>query len=142
MYEEQEMANGSSRRIILQSGALPVAGDRVVLVTARKSGQWIIPKGFVDRGLSPAESAAKEAFEEAGVRGTVRDSEIGSYSYFRSGSMYFVRIFPLIVDSILDEWEEMHARERRLVSVEEAIRMIRQEELRAIVAGYFGHLQV
>src|SRR5262249_33662947 len=40
-----------------------------MLVTSRETRRWIIPKGWPKRGKSPYRSAAREAFEEAGVIG-------------------------------------------------------------------------
>ncbi|NTW55327.1 MAG: NUDIX hydrolase [Chlorobaculum sp.] len=130
------MANGSVK-ISEQSGVLPIADDRIVLITARGSGRWIIPKGYIEKGMTPAESAAKEAREEAGIIGSVRDEEIGVYSYRRQSGIFSVRIYPFVVESMLDEWEEMHMRQRRLVTPSEAIEMICQKELRSLVTDYF-----
>jgi 8-oxo-dGTP pyrophosphatase MutT (NUDIX family) len=131
------MANGSENESC-QSGALPVAGKRIVLITSRKSGRWIIPKGNVEKGLSPAESALKEAGEEAGVTGRVLHDPIGIYRYQRPGAQFTVEVFPLVVESILDEWQEMHVRKRKLVSIEDALRMLYHDDLRMLVAAYFG----
>lgn len=135
--ESDAMAKGSVREF-RQSGALPVIGDHVVLVTARKSGRWIIPKGYVEKGMSPAESAAKEAFEEAGVSGRIASEPIGAYRYRRPAGNFVVDIYPLQVDSILDDWAEMGIRERRIVPVDEALEMLGYKELRSVVAGYFA----
>jgi 8-oxo-dGTP diphosphatase len=35
----------------------------------RREGMWVLPKGIVDRGEAPAETALREAHEETGVRG-------------------------------------------------------------------------
>ena len=35
----------------------------------RREGMWVLPKGIVDRGEAPAETALREAYEETGVRG-------------------------------------------------------------------------
>ena len=51
------------------------------LLVQTRSGRWIFPKGGVEPGLSAAQSAALEAFEEAGVHG--RMEEIPFASYFR-----------------------------------------------------------
>jgi 8-oxo-dGTP pyrophosphatase MutT (NUDIX family) len=53
----------------------------VLLVTTQKTKRWIIPKGWPIKGLKPAKSAAREAFEEAGVIGSVRSKGIGSFTY-------------------------------------------------------------
>jgi 8-oxo-dGTP pyrophosphatase MutT (NUDIX family) len=43
------------------------------------SGRWTFPKGCLERGLSYAEVAALEAFEEGGVDGKVDPRPIGKY---------------------------------------------------------------
>ena len=35
----------------------------------KREGTWALPKGLVDRGETPAETALREGFEETGVRG-------------------------------------------------------------------------
>ena len=62
---------GRYKGFFKQSGVIPVLDNRLVLITSRKSERWIIPKGYVEKGLSPSESAAKEAYEEAGLIGVV-----------------------------------------------------------------------
>jgi 8-oxo-dGTP pyrophosphatase MutT (NUDIX family) len=51
------------------------------LLVQTRGGRWIFPKGGVESGLSYAQSAALEAFEEAGVHG--RMEEIPFARYFR-----------------------------------------------------------
>jgi ADP-ribose pyrophosphatase YjhB (NUDIX family) len=63
----------------VQYGALPYrftadAAREIHLVTTRQTRRWIIPKGWPIKGLRPAKSAAREAFEEAGVRGKIAQS--------------------------------------------------------------------
>jgi 8-oxo-dGTP pyrophosphatase MutT (NUDIX family) len=41
---------------------------------------WALPKGIVDAGESPAETALREGFEETGVHGRV-DSKLGDVRY-------------------------------------------------------------
>jgi 8-oxo-dGTP pyrophosphatase MutT (NUDIX family) len=57
-----------------QSGVIPYRKKEwkveVLLVTSIKKKKWIIPKGFIEYNMSPFQSAKKEAFEEAGVRGS------------------------------------------------------------------------
>ncbi len=56
-------------------------GTEFLLVQSR-GGRWIFPKGGVECGLTQAQSAAVEAFEEAGVHGWME--EIPFTHYFRS----------------------------------------------------------
>jgi 8-oxo-dGTP pyrophosphatase MutT (NUDIX family) len=75
----------------------------ILLVTTRQSKQWIIPKGWPIKGLQPAKSAAREAFEETGVRGRVGGKSIGLFAYNKmlDGDRIWVncevRVFPLLV---------------------------------------------
>lgn len=124
-----------------QSGVVPVLEGRVVLVTARKSKRWIIPKGIVEKDMSPEDSAAKEAYEEAGVIGAVGKKELGCYSYPKWGGICTVRVYPLYVEKLLDEWEEMHIRRRRVVSVREAVEMVDHDELAGIILAFFAGLK-
>jgi len=50
-----------------------------LLVRTRK-GRWTFPKGGVVRGLSRAQSAALEAFEEAGVHGRIELASFARYT--------------------------------------------------------------
>jgi len=131
------MANGTEQ-LFLQSGVLPLTGDGIMLISTRRSGRWIIPKGHIEQGMTPAESAAKEAWEEAGVRGTVGARSIGSYRYRRTAGIYSVEVYPLEVLEVHDEWQERQFRRRMVVSPAEAVGMIFHDELRALVANFFA----
>ena len=124
-----------------QSGVVPVLEGRVVLVTARKSKRWIIPKGIVEKDMAPHDSAAKEAYEEAGVIGSVGKKELGRFSYPKWGGICTVRVYPFHVEKLLDKWEEMHIRKRRVVSVSEAVRMVDHQELAGILLGFFESMK-
>jgi 8-oxo-dGTP pyrophosphatase MutT (NUDIX family) len=49
------------------------------LLVETRGGRWIFPKGSVEAGLTPAQSAALEAFEEAGVHGRIEETSFASY---------------------------------------------------------------
>src|SRR6476661_6235424 len=49
-----------------------------LLVQTRK-GRWIFPKGGAERGLTHAQAAALEAFEEAGVHGRMEEASFTRY---------------------------------------------------------------
>lgn len=53
----------------------------VLLITTRKSRRWIIPKGWLINGLTPSETACREAWEEAGIRGLCEKQALGRFHY-------------------------------------------------------------
>jgi 8-oxo-dGTP pyrophosphatase MutT (NUDIX family) len=131
----------SARR--LQYGALPYRmrnGHRAefVLVTSRETQRWIIPKGWPKRGKSPHRSAAREAFEEAGVLGTVGRRPIGSFSYekrLKSGRSVKceVRVFPLEVTRQKKEWPEKQQRQVKWLSASKAAEKVKDPVLSKII---------
>jgi 8-oxo-dGTP pyrophosphatase MutT (NUDIX family) len=54
------------------------AGIEFLLVQTR-SGRWTFPKSKVEAGLTHAQAAALEAFEEAGVRGRMEEASFPQY---------------------------------------------------------------
>src|SRR5262249_56589584 len=67
----------------VQYGALPYrsngARTEVMLVTSRETRRWIIPKGWPHKGRTTHSSAAREAYEEAGVVGRVLQGRHGLF---------------------------------------------------------------
>jgi 8-oxo-dGTP pyrophosphatase MutT (NUDIX family) len=120
-----------------QSAAIPVrhrAGSMdVLLVTSHSGKRWVIPKGVIEPDLSPAESAAKEAWEEAGVRGSIRQGPVGTYQYQKWGGTCTVEVFVLGVERLEETWPEQALRQRRWVDVDEAAELVRESDLAAIL---------
>jgi 8-oxo-dGTP pyrophosphatase MutT (NUDIX family) len=96
------------RAIRVQYGVLPYRFTEtnsleVLLVTTRQTRRWIVPKGWPIKGLKPPKSAAREAYEEAAIRGTVVTKSIGVFSYEKrleenSGTVPCeVRVFSMFV---------------------------------------------
>ena len=54
---------------------------QVLLITSRGAKRWIVPKGWPMDAKTPGAAAAREAWEEAGVRGRVTGGCLGVYSY-------------------------------------------------------------
>jgi 8-oxo-dGTP pyrophosphatase MutT (NUDIX family) len=75
----------SETRDPVQYAALPIheAGTpRVMLLTSRETGRWVIPKGWPMPGRKPCQVAKREAFEEAGlISKMVSKQPVGSYHY-------------------------------------------------------------
>jgi phosphohistidine phosphatase len=118
-----------------QSAVIPYrsSGDdlQLLMITSRKKKRWIVPKGIVEPGLLPAESAAKEALEEGGMKGVVNPRPIGHYSYEKWGGSCKAEVFVMEVTEVLEQWEE-DFRDREWVGLTEAMERIREEGLREI----------
>ena len=54
---------------------------KVLMITSRNSGRWILPKGHIEKGQTPRDAVTVEAYEEAGLKGQVAETKIGSYFY-------------------------------------------------------------
>ncbi|MEA3287159.1 MAG: NUDIX hydrolase [Candidatus Marinimicrobia bacterium] len=131
------MASRTKQRYFKQSGVIPVYKGKVVLITARGSQRWITPKGSVEWELSAQDSAAKEALEEAGIKGKVFPEEIGTYTYEKMGGRYKVRLYFMEVTKLKDKWDEKHFRKRKLFSPKQAIKKVVPVSVSKIMAKYF-----
>lgn len=126
-----------------QSGALPwrigrCGNLRVLLVTSRRRSRWILPKGWQAAGRSSAASAEREAFEEAGIIGTIGQEPLGSYRYLkqRDGAadlLCEVEIYGLKVRGTLIDWREKGQRKRKWCSMPEAISLIDEPGLKQLL---------
>jgi 8-oxo-dGTP pyrophosphatase MutT (NUDIX family) len=113
----------------------------VLLITSRNSKRWILPKGWPEAGLSPAENAAREAFEEAGVTGKIEAQPIGSYHYLKAkkdggGMPCSVDVFALAVTKQSDDWPEKNARELAWMPVEQAMMQVSEPGVRQILKDF------
>lgn len=141
--EKAEAGDKPKRRAVpdyffTQSAVIPyrIADGKpeVMLITSRKGTRWVLPKGVKEPGLSLRDSASKEAFEEAGVRGESDAEPIGHYEYAKWGGTCKVAVFPMAVSDCLPaaDWEESH-RERQWLSPKDATDRLDEPELRKLV---------
>ena len=92
--------------------------------------------------MRPAKSAAREAFEEAGVRGRVGAKSIGLFAYDKildeNGIQVSceVRVFPLLVKRQSETWPEIEQRVVQWVPPDRALTLIKEPELKALVAAF------
>jgi 8-oxo-dGTP pyrophosphatase MutT (NUDIX family) len=114
------------------------AATEVLLVQTLRLRQWVIPKGWPVTGKSLAESAACEAWEEAGIVGTVRPDLLGCFSYTKvkkSGLPIRCKahVFQIDVDSVADDFPEANKRVRLWQTPDIAAEMVRDPELGQIL---------
>jgi 8-oxo-dGTP pyrophosphatase MutT (NUDIX family) len=129
-----------------QYAALPwrrAQGFEILLITSRETRRWVIPKGWPMPGLSAAESAAQEAYEESGIRGQMAARAMGHYTYSkrrRGGAKkrFRVDVFAMEVTEVLDLWPEAHERARQWLSPQEALALVEEPELAALIRTFAG----
>jgi two-component system, OmpR family, phosphate regulon sensor histidine kinase PhoR len=129
--------------MLTQYGVIPVrraadGGVEVLLITSRETRRWVVPRGNPIAGKSPAESAAQEAFEEAGIVGPVDPEPLGRYFYRkrrRTGAVLpaEVQLFRMSVDEERDDWPERSERERRWFAPQEAAAAVAEGELAEMI---------
>jgi uncharacterized protein Yka (UPF0111/DUF47 family)/8-oxo-dGTP pyrophosphatase MutT (NUDIX family) len=134
---------------IRQIAALPYRTDgraldapvSILLVTSRETRRWVVPKGNLAPGTDPHVAAAQEAEEEAGVRGAVCPTPLGSYRYRKrrgngASLMADVEVFPLAVSVELADWKEKGERERRWFSLAEAAQQVDEKDLSDLIRSF------
>ncbi|OUL25658.1 NUDIX hydrolase [Nostoc sp. RF31YmG] len=127
-------------KVLKQSGVIPYRIQdgkvEVLLITSRDRQNWVMPKGDIPNGMSPPDSAAKEAWEEAGVIGQVNTREIGTYKYRKQGKNYCVKMYLLPVEAESEDYPEAGHRERQWLDVSKAIRRIKITSLKRILKAF------
>jgi 8-oxo-dGTP pyrophosphatase MutT (NUDIX family) len=107
----------------------------ILLMTSRDTGRWVIPKGWPMNGKCSYEVAAREAYEEAGVRGTVERETVGAFSYpkvLKDGLKVTckVQVYALEVVDLAKNFKEKGERKIEWVSCDEAAKRVKEPELR------------
>jgi len=107
---------------------------QVLLIRKLPDGSWGVPKGgIVDHGNDFREAARLECLEEAGADGRLGPDFVGEFSYWRADQEYHVRVLLMEVTGLRDRYRERGYRERRWVSINEAVRILGREPLRWLV---------
>ncbi|MCJ7871817.1 NUDIX hydrolase [Phaeobacter sp. J2-8] len=114
---------------------------QVLLITSRGRKRWIIPKGWPSHGVTPAQGAAIEAWEEAGVMGRAYNQCVGVYSYMklsaRSGDLPCVAmVYPIRVKRMHDNFPEAGQRRMKWMPPASAAALVSEPELKHILLHF------
>jgi len=122
---------------ILQASAVPYrqrdGAAEFCLITSSRGRRWGFPKGIIDPGETPVETALKEAEEEAGLHGRIEGAPLGEYEYAKWGTVLVVTVYLMRVTAADDQWEESDLRERRWCGAEAARAAIGRDEVRRML---------
>lgn len=111
-----------------------------MLITSRNTRRWIVPKGWPLARKPSRDVARLEALEEAGLEGTIGKRRFGSFHYhkrLKDGSIVLCRVdvFTFEVGRQLENWLEQRERKRRWFDSGRAIKLVREPELKALIAA-------
>jgi 8-oxo-dGTP pyrophosphatase MutT (NUDIX family) len=114
---------------------------QVLLVTSRDTGRWVLPKGWPKAREMLHAAAAREALEEAGVRGKIAHTPIGAYGYGKrlaGGAVVDCRVevFPLAVERQLKSWSEQAQRTQGWFSPAAAAALVEEPDLADLLATF------
>ena len=127
---------------IVQVGALCLRdsdGGLEVLLVKSSRGRWIVPKGWPMDGLTDAEAAWTEAWEEAGVaKGKTSKTPIGGYvteKRFDDGRVAscHVSVYRIDVKKTTKSYPEAGLRKRKWMPLKKAAKKVDDVGLRALL---------
>lgn len=128
-----------------QMAALPLRqsdrGDwRILMITSRDTGRWVLPKGWPMKGKNLRQAAEQEALEEAGVIGQISKNPIGVYHYLKriedgADIPCEVVLYPMRVTKLLRRWPERNERKRKWFSAKGAAKRVMEEDLKDLLVS-------
>lgn len=114
-------------------------GLKVLLITSRDTGRWIVPKGWPVPGKDGPQSALQEAWEEAGVRkADIEDDPMGSYDYAKwrkdgSATPIETQVYLTHVRDLKKSYPEVDERERAWFTPQRAAELVDEPDLKEIL---------
>jgi 8-oxo-dGTP pyrophosphatase MutT (NUDIX family) len=106
----------------------------------------MIPKGWPMAGKSLANSAAQEAFEEAGIKGRIDPEPIGRFRHIKQHLLFGrmevdILVHPLTVKRELKDWPERGERLRKWFTLDEAVTRVDSRELAQLIVRFGERLR-
>ncbi|MGY3437430.1 MULTISPECIES: NUDIX hydrolase [unclassified Marinovum] len=112
---------------------------RILLITSRDTGRWVLPKGWPIHGEDGPGSAAIEAWEEAGVTpAKVGKQAFGTFQYKKRLDDGWeipvdTKVYKIKVADLAETFPEAGERKRVWVTPNEAANMVDETGLRALL---------
>ena len=129
---------GSKNTCVSQAAVVAIRSGKVCLITSSSGKRWLVPKGNLQRGCDLRETAAREAWEEAGIIGRVTSRPLGHYEFTKMGVRHEVVVFRMHVSTVKRDWPERRRRQREWLRPHKAAERISHASLRELVLGAAG----
>ncbi|KAG9298991.1 hypothetical protein G9A89_020304 [Geosiphon pyriformis] len=134
--DKQVYKKGNIRQVV---GCVPINREtgKILLITRRKEGGWVLPKGGWENDESQQEAAARETYEEAGAKGRITrhlgvwDHHILNKSTGLPKAMF--SFFEMEVEQLEEMWPEMEERDRQWFNYDEAGKMLIKPFMREVI---------
>jgi 8-oxo-dGTP pyrophosphatase MutT (NUDIX family) len=111
------------------------------LITSLQKKRWIFPKGIIDPGETPEQTAAKEVWEEAGLVGRLRPDLLGYFDDYKWGCALHVQVRMMEVTESAEQWPESAERQRVWLTADEAARRLSGGHLAKFLVGAVQRLR-
>ncbi len=117
------------------------AQPEMLVITSRDTGRWVIPKGWPMEGKPLNQVAAREAYEEAGVKGEAEAEAIGFYTYQKGMDHGLsipcrVQVYPVVVLDMAKRFPEKGTRTVEWVSFQEAASRVAEPLLKDLILAF------
>ncbi|MEL0098174.1 MAG: NUDIX domain-containing protein [Opitutae bacterium] len=108
------------------------SGKIEVLIISTRQKNWSFPKGNLIKHIGPQRTALLEAYEEAGIDGTLQLKPI--LCPVDRSCVYF---FPMKVTKIFEDWPESNFRKRKWIPLKKARKMLHHRQMGKILLHFF-----
>jgi 8-oxo-dGTP pyrophosphatase MutT (NUDIX family) len=118
---------------IRQAAVIAIHNGRVCLVSSRSGRRWVVPKGMIEIGCLPSDTALAESWEEAGLTGELSRDPVGSFEYEKNSRVHVVAVYLLIVRRIAAVWPEQSFRRRIWLDPIDAAGLVEEAGLKRLL---------
>ncbi|MBN2657952.1 MAG: histidine phosphatase family protein [Spirochaetales bacterium] len=105
----------------------------ILLIRNKSDSRWMLPKGHNEKGMSNRDVAHMEAWEEAGIRGTIMNPAFTKYGHPKQNSKVRVKLFLMKVSEVAEKWPEKKKRKRKWFPFDDARKRIWPGKLRKML---------
>ena len=129
--------HANTATVLPEAGVLPCHNSEdelwIMLIRSTLDDIWDVPKGIMKSDQTPAECAAAEAMDKAGLVGDLRQQPYGVFYYAEFGRNFEVTMFVQDVDGVYDHWENEDLFFHRWCTIDEAVKKLVHPDLSEMV---------